>query len=702
MTQGDGQVPSGVAGAPQSAGVAVRAAVLKHPSFIERVVSGLRPRAWMGSVPGPVFQKEVWIINKRLSTSWVRLVYGLVLLGIVSIAFISIAFENLTTDTYYANGQQLMYSGHVTRQLQQYQQLAPIVTVTISWTQFVLLTLIACAFGAPAICDEKRAGTLGTLLATPVTAWQIILGKLLGRCVELGILLLISAPLLLSLRTFGGVPGSFIVAMLCLTAATMLVGAQLAILISIRVKRSGTAFFSSMVLVGILLVLLPLGLFAGSMMLTRGGGMGAMGPQWWVKWIFVSSSPAVMFFMSTELLAPGAPFVGWGARTWVPCVLSLLGLWFVLFLLSTARLRRTMLVEAGGAASKLSKKQLKAAAKAATNSPQVAGSQDAAVGALDQLEPKKKRRASSVREGTSREVGDPSIQWREMQLRVMGMGKITRLFAAAALALFSLFLYWVSEMNTGMFIFMAYVLLFFLVIAACNVNATAIAGEREGRTLDVLLCAPVSSGQIVWQKFLGGLYRLRVFLPLLLLHFLICICGSVVSLLLRNFDFLTPAPWQRTGLWVGDSMHLIALPLALLILFPMVCLLVSISTFFSTLTQKSTRASVLSLLGAVAMWLGLPLFLAVMSQIANFWEGLRDISVLPNPFVLLGPMMGEFANRSTNSVNLSQVNIDMPSGHMGFFEFCILLLAVALLHFGLTFLFLRWSAAILRRRAEKK
>ena len=64
------------------------------------------------------------------------------------------------------------------------------------------------------------------------------------------------APLLLSLRTFGGVPGSFIIAMLALTAATMLIAAQMSILISIRVKRSGTAFFSSMVLIAVLLVLI--------------------------------------------------------------------------------------------------------------------------------------------------------------------------------------------------------------------------------------------------------------------------------------------------------------------------------------------------------------------------------------------------------------------------------------------------------------
>ncbi|MFO0857527.1 MAG: ABC transporter permease subunit [Phycisphaerales bacterium] len=689
-----GEVPNTTPAAP--------AAALRAPTFVERIVGALRPRAWMGSVPGPVFQKEVWIMNKRLSTSWVRLAYGLVLLGIVTLAFVSIALDNYSTTTYQVNGTQMAYPGQVTRQLQQYQQIAPIVTVTIGWTQFVLLTLIACAFGAPAICDEKRAGTLGTLLATPVTAWQIILGKLLGRCVELGILLLIGAPLLLSLRTFGGVPGSFIIAMLALTAATMLIAAQMSILISIRVKRSGTAFFSSMVLIAVLLVLLPLGLFAGSMAFARVFGPVMNGPPpWWVQWIFVSSSPAVLMFMSIELLAPDAPFIGWGAQTWIPCVASLLGIWFLLFLASTARLRRAMLVEAGGAAPKLSKKQRKAMEKA--GGEQVAG---AAAGSPDiaggLAEPKKKRRASAVRDGVSREVGDPSIQWREMQFRVMAAGRITKWISAVFIALLSLFLYWVSEMNEGMFIFMAYVLLFFLVIAASNVNATAIAGEREGRTLDVLLCAPISSGQIVWQKFLGGLYRLRYFVPALLIHFGLFILGFPVAMLIRNLDYLVPQSWGKNGLWTGDSIHVVALPMVLLILFPAVCLLVAIGTFFSTLTQRSTRASVLTLLTAVAMWLGVPLFLAVMSEIAKFWEGLRDISVLPNPFLLMGPMMTEFANRSTNNVNLSQVSVNLPSGHLSFFEFCLLLLGVAVVNLGLTFGFLRWSAAILRTRAEKK
>ncbi len=700
--------PGAASGASEWSGApSGRAAALRAPTFFERLTSALRPRAWMGSVPGPVFQKEVWIINKRLSTSWVRLAYALVLLGVVSLAFISVALENNFTT--YANGQRIAYNGEVTRQLQQYQQIAPIVTVTIGWTQFVLLTLIACAFGAPAICDEKRAGTLATLLATPVTAWQIILGKLLGRCAELGILLLIGAPLLLSLRTFGGVPGSYIIAMLSLTAATMLVAAQLSIFLSIRAKRSGTAFFIAMVMTGVLLVLLPLLVFAGGMGLASvTGNMMTGGPPWWMKWIFVSSSPAVMMFMSTELLAPDAPFIGWGARTWIPCVLSLLSIWLLLFFLSTARLRRAMLVEAGGSAPVLTKKQRRALKEAATGTPQDASAASPATNASDtvetpdQLAAKKKRRASAVREGISRDVGDPSIQWREMQFRVMAMGKVTRWIAAAGLGLFSLFLYWVSEMHEVMFIVMAYGLLVFLVIAACNVNATSIAGEREGRTLDVLLCAPVSSGQIVWQKFLGGLYRLRVFAPLFLIHFAILLLGHPVSLFIRNLDFLVPQHWGRNGMWTGYSTHIVALPLVLLIIAPPICFLVAASTFFSTLTQKSTRASVLTLLFAVAIWLAAPLFLAVMGEVANFWDGPRDVSVLPNPFVLLGPIMEEFANRSTSSVNLSSVSISLPHGRVSFFECCMLLLMVALVNFGLTFGALRWASAILRTRAERK
>lgn len=709
MTNADPAPQANPDAAPPNAVIAgvSPAAALRPPTFFERLAGNLRPRAWMGNVPGPVFQKEVWIINKRLSTSWIRLVYALVLLGIVSIAFLSIALSGVAETTYVTPGGTYpgQYSGQVTSALQKYQQVAPIVTITIAWTQFVLLSIIACAFGAPAICDEKRAGTLGTLLATPVTAWQIILGKLLGRCVELGILLLIGAPLLLSLRTFGGVPGSFIVAILSLTAVTVLVASQLSILMSIRAKRSGTAFFAAIVLLMILLVLLPLGLFAGTMLLAQvAGAMGAGAPPWWIKWIFVTSSPAVMMFTSIELMAPGAPFFGWGGRTWIPCVLSLLGIWALLFTLSAARLRRTMLVEAGGAVPVLTKKQRKAIAKAASaGTPQTAdAAADANSLAPDQPGTKKKRRASSVREGISREVGDPSIQWREMQFRVMNMSKAGRWIALAALSFFCLFLYWISEMHEAMFIFMAYVLFFFLIIAACNVNATSIAGEREGRTLDVLLCAPVSSGQIIWQKYLGGLYRMRVFLLFFLAHFTIFIFGTPISWLLRNLDYLVPKPWGRDYFWTGYHIHVASIPLLLLIIVPPVCFLIAVSTLLSTFTQRSTRASVLTLMVAAAMWLGAPLFLAVMAEITRTWNDLRDISVLPNPFVMLGPMMAELANKAGRNVNLGQATIDLPHGHVNFYEYVIILLVIAIVYFGLTFLTLRWAASILRNRAEKK
>ena len=119
---------------------------------------------WTMRFPGPVFSKEVWMLGKRPSTAWLRLVHVAVLLLVVTIVFVNLR------DVSGGDGP--------SAGLQRYQQLAPGLTVAVVWVEFVMLGLIAVALAAPAVCEEKQMGTLGTLLTTPLKAWQIVLGKL--------------------------------------------------------------------------------------------------------------------------------------------------------------------------------------------------------------------------------------------------------------------------------------------------------------------------------------------------------------------------------------------------------------------------------------------------------------------------------------------------------------------------------------------
>lgn len=60
---------------------------------------------------------------------------------------------------------------------------------------FFLLVLATPAFVAGAVTEEKDRGTLGHLLTTPLTGLEILLGKLLARSLQLGLVLLLGLPL---------------------------------------------------------------------------------------------------------------------------------------------------------------------------------------------------------------------------------------------------------------------------------------------------------------------------------------------------------------------------------------------------------------------------------------------------------------------------------------------------------------------------
>jgi ABC-type transport system involved in multi-copper enzyme maturation permease subunit len=85
--------------------------------------------------------------------------------------------------------------------------------------QLILLILITPVLTAGAVTDEKTRGTLQYLLTTDLFSWHIILGKLLGRLAQVGILALTGLPLFCFLGTFAGVQP---LALLCMVAVTVL------------------------------------------------------------------------------------------------------------------------------------------------------------------------------------------------------------------------------------------------------------------------------------------------------------------------------------------------------------------------------------------------------------------------------------------------------------------------------------------------
>ncbi len=117
--------------------------------------------------------------------------------------------------------------------------------VSLSSLTVFLLPLIALLLSYDAIVGEIDRGTMGLLLAYPVTRWQVVLGKFLGHCTILAIATTLgygAAGLAIGL-TGGGDPETWRAFGLLIASAVLLGGSFVALgyLVSALVRDRGTA-----------------------------------------------------------------------------------------------------------------------------------------------------------------------------------------------------------------------------------------------------------------------------------------------------------------------------------------------------------------------------------------------------------------------------------------------------------------------------
>ncbi len=104
--------------------------------------------------------------------------------------------------------------------------------------QFSVMVLLTPAYTAGAIADEKERKTLEFLLATDLSNCEIVLGKMLARLLNLGMLLLAGLPVLSFLQFLGGVDFGTMLAATAATAVTVFSVAALSILNSVLCRRA--------------------------------------------------------------------------------------------------------------------------------------------------------------------------------------------------------------------------------------------------------------------------------------------------------------------------------------------------------------------------------------------------------------------------------------------------------------------------------
>lgn len=158
-------------------------------------------------IVGPILDKELRVTSRRKRYYFLRTAYMMLLTLMLAQLWFFTMFGSVSGSTLY--------------QASRMSEVALTTTVTIIWFEFIVLQLLSVVMLSSAISDEIRKNTLDSLLSSPVTCLQIVLGKLFARLWQLMLLAGISMPILSILRSMGGVPWNFLIAGTCiiLTAA---------------------------------------------------------------------------------------------------------------------------------------------------------------------------------------------------------------------------------------------------------------------------------------------------------------------------------------------------------------------------------------------------------------------------------------------------------------------------------------------------
>src|SRR5690242_6959039 len=96
------------------------------------------------------------------------------------------------------------------------------------WAIYLLVPAISCG----CLTAEKERNTLGLLLVTSLTPWQIVLQKLLGRLVPLLTFVVLSFPLMAIAYSFGGIAEDYLWSGILLLLLTCVQTAALSVLCS--------------------------------------------------------------------------------------------------------------------------------------------------------------------------------------------------------------------------------------------------------------------------------------------------------------------------------------------------------------------------------------------------------------------------------------------------------------------------------------
>jgi ABC-2 type transport system permease protein len=426
---------------------------------------------------GPLTVKELRVASRKRKYYLLRFAY-VCLLALVTMQFWYVA-------THIGGG------GSAVVQMSRLGEAGKTIIVTIIWFQFLTGQMLAAVLLSDAVSSEIRRRTLESLLATPIGAVHIVLGKLLSRLVQLLLLLAISLPVLALVRVFGGVPWDYVVAGVCVTLSGSIFAGSLSLLCSITNRHAHQA-----VLAVVVWYLVVWGILTWVLM-----GLAQIGLFSFIPTAFILSltNPFAALLARTQALFRGPG----GANAAVPVLwhcLTILALAAVMLALSVWKVRRAALAGPAGVS-----REAKARAK-----------RDARARRRGMSQPIRRVKGAPI---VWKELCTPLFQARRQIVFYVVLWGAVAAFIIVVVAFF-------GPRVHGSFFIPITILQWLLVIRLGVAAASAVTREKEAHTWAILLATPLSDGEILKGKLIAAFRRnLALLIPLLVLYVLVVVLG---------------------------------------------------------------------------------------------------------------------------------------------------------------------------------
>ena len=437
---------------------------------LENAVSMLPSLSWL---TGPIFDKELRVSSRRKRNYVLRSAYiALLSLFILYAWFITVSIRRIAPGVFAAS---------------RMPEAGKYVITTIIWFQFVAAQLIAIVMLSTAIGGEVRQRTLGVLMTTPINSLQIVMGKLLGKLLQIILLLGISLPLLAIVRVFGGVPWDYVVSSLCITLTAALFAGSLSLLMSITSRQAYAVVLT--IATGYLIVF---GAMPGVLVLLSPSA------DRFFEIIAFQVNPFMMMLMRTYamLALPGraGTFSSWPLH----CAIMAAATAGVVAL-AVWRVRKIALSRAFGGTSKRADEKKKAVSA---------------------------HRYHRAEAGTIRRVEGAPIVWKEMRKPFFGRGRTGVIMYAVLAGIVLVAVAWLLLVPRGsaVYILFSYLMSGFsllVMIRLAVLSAASITSEKEGRTWPILLTTPLEDREILYGKGIASFRRNLPLLAVMILWYLL-------------------------------------------------------------------------------------------------------------------------------------------------------------------------------------